>query len=85
MLKDTLVNECVTYVVAMSRTVSKVYCSIQFHISLGATISANTSFVQLPSYGTGCNAALEDCLLLDQILAESIKGTPITLILCNDG
>jgi hypothetical protein len=30
---------------------------------------------QLPSYGTGCNAALEDCLLLDQILEESIYGT----------
>lgn len=33
-----------------------------------------TTFVQFPSYGTGCNVALEDCLLLDQILEESIPG-----------
>lgn len=42
-------------------------------------MSADTGFVQLPSYGTGCNAALEDCLLLDQILEEFINGTPSTL------
>lgn len=30
--------------------------------------------IQFPSYGTGCNAALEDCLLLDSIVNEFISS-----------
>lgn len=42
-------------------------------------VIGDAAHAMLPSYGTGCNAALEDCLLLDQILEESIYGDGITI------
>ncbi|XP_024389869.1 uncharacterized protein [Physcomitrium patens] len=35
-------------------------------------VIGDAAHAMFPSYGTGCNVALEDCLLLDQILEESI-------------
>jgi hypothetical protein len=39
------------------------------------------TFVQFPSYGTGCNAALEDCLIFDKLLDDFLSsGTVLSSI-----
>jgi hypothetical protein len=35
------------------------------------------TFVQFPTYGTGCNAALEDCLIFDKLLDDFLSSGTI--------
>ncbi|KAG0559441.1 hypothetical protein KC19_10G105000 [Ceratodon purpureus] len=42
-------------------------------------VIGDAAHAMFPSYGTGCNAALEDCLLLDQILEENVHGDGVEI------